>query len=120
VLIGAFIPLIGAPIVMTVATVVALAANGVPQAFVVLAGLVIIGQVEGHVLQPSIMGKQVALHPVVVATAVAAGTVVGSILGAVMAIPLVSIVWAVFGELRPAPDPESTDRPEQMTATGDE
>ncbi|WP_418277011.1 AI-2E family transporter [Isoptericola jiangsuensis] len=100
VLIGAFIPIIGAPLAMIVAAVVALAAQGIVTALIVTIGIALIGQLEGHVLQPLIMGKQVSLHPVVVAVAVFSGTVLSGILGAVVAVPLVAVVWTVFSTLR--------------------
>jgi predicted PurR-regulated permease PerM len=108
VLIGAFIPLIGAPAAMVIAMIVALAANGPLQAAFVGAGIALIGQFEGHVLQPMVMGKQVSLHPVVVALAVAGGTLTAGILGAVIAVPLVSVAWAIysrFHQLDPPMDP---------------
>jgi predicted PurR-regulated permease PerM len=100
-----FIPLIGAPLAMVVAMVVALAANGVGTAVTV--GLMIagIGQLEGHVLQPLVMGRQVSLHPVAVALSVTVGTLLAGILGAVVAVPLVSVVWSVFSHLRRADPP---------------
>ena len=73
VIIGAFIPLIGAPPAMVVAMIVALAANGLLSAAIVGVGIALIGQFEGHILQPLVMGKQVALHPVVIALAVTGG-----------------------------------------------
>ncbi|ROS74361.1 AI-2E family transporter [Cellulomonas sp. PhB143] len=100
VFIGAFIPLIGAPLAMVVAMVVALAADGVVIAAVVGIGIALIGQLEGHVLQPLIMGKQVSLHPLVVGLGVTTGTILGGILGAVVAVPLLAVAWAVFGVLR--------------------
>jgi predicted PurR-regulated permease PerM len=103
VLIGAFIPLIGAPLAMIIAAVVALAAEGIVTALIVTVGIALIGQLEGHVLQPLIMGKQVSLHPVVVAIAVFGGTVLSGILGAVVAVPLVAVVWTVFSTLRGDP-----------------
>ncbi|MDO5726570.1 MAG: AI-2E family transporter [Bowdeniella nasicola] len=96
VLIGAFIPLVGAPAAMVVAMVVALAADGPGKALAVGVGIALIGQFEGHVLQPLVMGKQVSLHPVVVAIGVAAGTFVAGLLGAVIAIPIIAVIWAVF------------------------
>lgn len=105
VFIGAFIPLIGAPLAMVIAMVVALAANGVVNAVLVGIGIALIGQLEGHVLTPLVMGKQVSLHPVAVALAVTAGTLVAGILGAVIAVPLVSVAWAVFGQLRTVDPP---------------
>lgn len=105
VLIGAFIPLVGAPAAMVVAMIVALAANGALQAAFVGIGIALIGQFEGHVLQPLVMGKQVSLHPVVVALAVTGGTLTAGILGAVIAVPLVSVVWAIFSRFRQTDPP---------------
>jgi predicted PurR-regulated permease PerM len=104
VFIGTFIPLIGAPLAMIIAAVVALAADGPLAALVVTLGIAGIGQLEGHVLQPLIMGKQVSLHPVVVALGVTSGTVVGGILGAIIAVPLIAVAWSVFSTLRTEPD----------------
>jgi putative heme transporter len=95
-----FIPLAGSPIAMAVATVVALAGRGVTAAIIVLVLIVVIGQIEGHVLQPLVMGWAVRLHPVAVALSVISGGILAGVLGAVVAVPLVSIVWAVIGEIR--------------------
>jgi len=100
VLIGAFIPLVGAPAAMIIAMVVALAANGPLSALLVGLAIALIGQLEGHVLQPLVMGKQVSLHPVVIALVVTAGTITAGILGAVISVPLVAVAWAVFSKLR--------------------
>jgi predicted PurR-regulated permease PerM len=111
VFIGAFIPLIGAPLAMVVAMIVALATNGVVNAILVGVGIALIGQFEGHVLTPLVMGKQVSLHPVAVALSVTAGTIVAGILGAVIAVPLVAVAWAVFSRLRHADPPTDFDEP---------
>ncbi len=111
VFIGAFIPLVGAPLAMVIAMVVALAANGVWNAVFVGVAIALIGQFEGHVLQPLVMGKQVSLHPVVVALVVTAGTLIAGILGAVIAVPLVAVAWSVFSLLRTVDPP--TDFSEQ-------
>lgn len=104
VFIGAFIPLIGAPLAMIIAAVVALAAGGFVDALIVTIGIALIGQIEGHLLQPLVMGKQVSLHPVVVALGVTAGTFVAGLLGAIIAIPIIAVIWAVFSALH-EPDP---------------
>ncbi len=98
--VASFIPLAGSPIAMAVATVVALASKGVTTAVIVLVLIVVFGQIEGHVLQPFVMGWSVRLHPVAVAVSVIAGTLSAGLLGAVVAVPLVSIAWAVLKELR--------------------
>lgn len=113
VFIGAFIPLIGAPAAMLVAMIVALAANGLWSAVFVGVGIALIGQLEGHILQPLIMGRQVSLHPVVVALAVTAGTLTAGILGAVIAVPLVAVAWTVFSHLRTLDPPMSEIGPDE-------
>ncbi|MFI6105011.1 AI-2E family transporter [Streptomyces sp. NPDC051310] len=97
---AAFVPLIGSPVALAVAAVVALAAKGPVTAAVVVALIVVIGQIEGHVLHPVVMSWAVRLHPVVVALAVIGGAVAAGVLGAVIAVPLVSVVWAVHQALR--------------------
>jgi predicted PurR-regulated permease PerM len=97
---ASFIPIIGAPLALAVATVVALAGRGPLIAVFVLVLIVLIGQLEGHVLQPLVMSRAVAIHPVVVAISVACGTVLAGIIGAVVAVPLVSVAWAVRRTLR--------------------
>lgn len=99
VFIGAFIPMVGAPAAMIVAMIVALASKGFLAMVVVCLGVAGIGQIEGHVLQPLIMGRQVSLHPVVVLLAVAVGSFSAGLLGAVVAVPLVSVAWSVYSEL---------------------
>jgi predicted PurR-regulated permease PerM len=57
------------------------------------------------------MGAQVSLHPLVVALAVTAGTLVAGILGAVVSVPLVAVAWAVFSKLRHKDPPMEEDIP---------
>jgi predicted PurR-regulated permease PerM len=98
-----FIPLIGAPIAMAVATLVALAGRGPVIALVVLVMVVLVGQFEGHVLHPLVMSRAVNLHPVVVALSVFSGAVLGGIIGAIIAVPVISTSWAVRKYLRDTP-----------------
>jgi putative heme transporter len=114
VFIGAFIPLIGAPAAMVIAAVVALAANGFIDALIVTIGVALIGQIEGHILEPLVMGKQVSLHPVVVALGVTAGTFLGGLLGAIIAIPVLAVTWAVYSAIRTVDPPM-----EEMPAVAD-
>ncbi|MFF3849267.1 AI-2E family transporter [Streptomyces sp. NPDC002328] len=97
---AAFIPLIGSPIALAVAAVVALASKGALTAVLVVALIVVIGQLEGHVLHPVVMSWAVRLHPVVVALSVVGGAVAAGVVGAVVAVPLVAVVWSVLQALR--------------------
>ncbi|MGW8951345.1 AI-2E family transporter [Streptomyces sp. NPDC055709] len=97
---AAFIPLIGSPIALAVAAIVALAANGPVVAAVVIALIVVIGQLEGHVLHPLVMSWAVRLHPLVVALSVIGGAIAAGVIGAVVAVPIVSVLWSVRQALR--------------------
>lgn len=125
--VASFIPLVGSPIAMAVATIVALAGRGLTTAIIVLVLIVVFGQIEGHLLQPFVMGWSVRLHPVAIAVTVIAGTIAAGLLGAVAAVPLVSIAWALIRELRDEPRTDDPDDeavvailPKQATATMDE
>ncbi|WP_329561417.1 AI-2E family transporter [Kitasatospora sp. NBC_01266] len=95
-----FVPLVGSPIALAVASVVALATRGPLSAVILLVLIVVIGQIEGHVLQPLVFSWAVRIHPVVVGLSVATGVLVAGVVGAVVAVPLVSVAWAVYRELR--------------------
>ncbi|MEU9706343.1 AI-2E family transporter [Streptomyces sp. NPDC047981] len=96
----AFIPLVGAVISGALACVVALVTNGVFTALMVLVVVLAVQQIEGHVLQPFILGRAVRVHPLAVVLAVAAGGLTAGIGGAVVAVPLVAVTNTVVGYLR--------------------
>ncbi|MFF5854581.1 AI-2E family transporter [Streptomyces sp. NPDC012751] len=100
---AAFVPLVGSPVALGVATIVALAGRGPLTAVGVLVLIVVIGQLEGHVLHPLVMSWSVRLHPLVVAVSVIAGSIVAGVIGAVVAVPLVSVAWGVLKALRAVP-----------------
>ncbi|MFG2223805.1 AI-2E family transporter [Streptomyces sp. NPDC048644] len=96
----AFIPLIGAVVSGALACVVALVTQGVFTALMVLAVVLAVQQIEGHILQPFILGRAVRVHPLAVILSVAAGGLIAGIGGAVVAVPLVAVTNTVVGYLR--------------------
>ncbi|MFJ9617055.1 AI-2E family transporter [Streptomyces noursei] len=96
----AFVPLIGAVVSGALACVVALVTQGVFTALLVLAVVLAVNQIESHVLQPFILGRAVRVHPLAVILSVAAGSLIGGIGGAVVAVPLVAVTNTVVGYLR--------------------
>lgn len=111
---GAFVPIVGATVTGAVAVLVALVTNGPVAAGIILLGVIAIQQLEGHILQPLIMGRMVRIHPLAVVLAVAAGVLVAGIGGAVIAVPLVAVVKTVlsyFAALQHGPftGPPGTD-----------
>ncbi|WP_373291267.1 AI-2E family transporter [Pilimelia anulata] len=112
VFLGAFVPIIGAALSGTVAVLVALVdVNGGPvTALLVLGAVILVQQIEGHVLQPLIMGKAVAIHPLAVIIAIAGGVVLAGIIGALIAVPLVAVLNTGIRHLVqrfPAPPPDA-------------
>lgn len=92
---GTFIPMIGAPLAMLMATVVALGTRGPWYAVGVLIGIFLLGQIEGHVLHPVVMSRAVSIHPLAVGLSLAAGAIVAGMIGAVVAVPVVSVIYGV-------------------------
>jgi predicted PurR-regulated permease PerM len=94
---GAFVPIVGALVSGFVAVVVALAAKGVFAALAVLVAIIVVQQIEGHLLQPLVMGRLVSLHPLGVVLAVTAGSVLAGLVGAVVAVPVAAVLTTVLG-----------------------
>jgi len=92
VFLGAFIPIVGATLSGAVAVLVALVTRNPFVALLVLIAVIAVQQLEGHVLQPLIMGKAVAIHPLAVIVAIATGVVVAGIVGALVAVPVVAVL----------------------------
>ena len=99
VFIGAFVPMIGAFVSGTVAVLVALVAQGPITAVLMLAGVVVVQQIEAHVLPPFLMGRFVSVHPLGVIVAIALGVIVAGIPGALIAVPCAAVLNAVVQHL---------------------
>jgi len=92
VFLGSFIPIIGAVATGIVAVVIALIFTNWVTALLMLAVVLVVQQVEGHVLQPLIMGTAVKVHPLGVVLVVAAGALLAGIPGALFAVPIAAVV----------------------------
>jgi predicted PurR-regulated permease PerM len=115
--IAAFLPLVGAFAAGAVAALVALVTEGLTDALIVVGITVLVQQVEGHVLAPLLLGRAVALHPVVIILALAAGAILGGIIGAFLAVPIAAVVTTVGTYLRGGPvgEPAALGAPEPET-----
>jgi predicted PurR-regulated permease PerM len=95
VFVGSFIPIVGAIATGAVAVLVALVAQGPVVALIMLGVVLLVQQIEGHVLQPFLMGHAVSLHPVAVLLVVAAGSLAAGIVGALFAVPIAAVLNTV-------------------------
>ena len=96
---GSLIPLIGMLVAGVVVVLVALVTKGVVMALVMALALFLTVQLEGNLLNPFILGKAVRIHPLGILMAVTAGTIVGGIFGAFIAVPLVAILNNVANDV---------------------
>jgi predicted PurR-regulated permease PerM len=92
VFLSSFIPVIGATLSGAVAILVALVAKGPVTALIMLAIVIAVQQLEGHVLQPFIMGRAVALHPLAVILVLTGGIVIAGIVGGLIAVPILAVL----------------------------
>jgi predicted PurR-regulated permease PerM len=114
VFVGAFVPIVGALVSGVLAVGVTLVLLGPVKALVLLGIVIAVQQAEGNLLQPMIMGRVLRLHPVVIVTVVTVGTIVGGVLGAVVAVPLVAVSYRVVDQLA---GPTRTPDPDAGTTT---
>ncbi|WP_254666554.1 AI-2E family transporter [Humibacillus sp. DSM 29435] len=110
----AFIPIVGALLSGMVAVLLALVAHGPGVALIMLAVVIGVQQVESHVLQPFLLGKAVSVHPLAVILAIAAGSILAGIVGALVAVPFAAVLNAVGKHLL------SDDSPTDITTELDE
>ncbi|MGC0144519.1 AI-2E family transporter [Pseudactinotalea sp. Z1732] len=96
VFLGSFIPIVGAVLTGAIAVLVALVDGGFWTSVIMLAIVLGVQQIEGNVLQPFLMGRALKLHPVAVLLAVTAGTVLGGIIGALLAVPIIAATNSVM------------------------
>ena len=120
---SAFVPIAGATIAGAAATLVTFVTNGPRDALLVLAAVILVQQAEGHLLHPFVMRQAVQLHPVVTLTAVAAGTLLGGVAGALVAVPVCAFIYhtaAAYSGQTEGADGRSTGRrfPAVETGTG--
>lgn len=95
VFLGSFIPIVGAVFTGALAVFVALIYKDLFIALIMLIIVLGVQQLESHVLQPLIMGNAVKVHPVAVVLAVASGSYIAGIPGALFAVPFVATLNAM-------------------------
>jgi len=114
----AFIPIVGALLSGAVAVLLALVAHGPGVALIMLAVVIGVQQLESHVLQPFLLGKAVSVHPLAVILAIATGSIIAGIVGALVAVPFAAVLNAVGKHLFSDESEGELDR--EMAASADE
>jgi predicted PurR-regulated permease PerM len=112
---AAFMPLIGAFLAGLAAVLIALVSNGVVAALLVLGAIILVQQVEGHLLYPVLMSRTVHLHPAVIVLSLALGGVVAGIIGVFLAVPTAGVISTIIAYVR---DPPQPGEPEAQAVPG--
>lgn len=114
VFLGSFIPVVGAVLTGAIAVFVALVYLGPLPALIMVGVVLLVQQVEGHILQPLVMGSAVKVHPLAVVFAVAAGSFLAGIPGALFAVPVIAVAnvmvkYIAAGQWKTNPDPTAKE-----------
>lgn len=92
------IPYFG-PIIGTVPAVAIAMTTSWNLVIIVLITTVIVQVLEGSFLSPYVMGKSVQIHPVLIILTLLIGAEIGGIIGMILAVPSITILKAIVGEL---------------------
>jgi predicted PurR-regulated permease PerM len=103
VFLAAFIPIIGILVVGALACLITLATKGWVAAVILLAVLLVENQIEGHLLQPLVVGRIVRLHPLAIILVLAVGAIIAGIPGAIVAVPTAAVITYAWPALRGDP-----------------
>jgi predicted PurR-regulated permease PerM len=96
----AFIPLIGATFSGVVTVLVAVVEGGWVKAVIMIGVVLIVHLLVGNVLYPWLFGKAASVHPIVILLAIGVGGIVGGLVGALLAVPILAATRAFIEGLR--------------------
>jgi predicted PurR-regulated permease PerM len=90
------VPIFGTILSSIPIVLLALSAGGLSKALLALAWILVIHALESYVLNPKIMGDAARIHPVLIVLALVIGERTHGITGALLAVPVASVIVAVF------------------------
>lgn len=99
-LLGAFVPIVGAVVAGVVAVLVTLVTAGATPALIVAVVAIVVQQLDNDLLAPVIYGRSLQLHPLVILLGIASGSALFGFVGALLAVPVLSVVLNVIDEGR--------------------
>jgi predicted PurR-regulated permease PerM len=118
------VPIAG-PVISGIAMIIVAFTQSPVQGLLVVGLVLIIQQAESLVLVPVIQGRLISISPVAALLAVLAGSAIGDIPGAILAIPVTAIVMVVIDDvilpwrrLQIGDEPQAATAPEQAVAAG--
>ena len=95
--ITAFIPIVGAFISGFIGAVLIVAVEPI-KAFIFIIFIIVLQQVEGNLIYPHVVGKNIGLPSIWVLVAITIGGSLFGIMGMIVGLPVVSIIYAIVSE----------------------
>lgn len=89
---GSLVPLVGILVAGAVVALIALVSQGPATAVLIIVALILVVQLFGNLLNPVLLGKAVDIHPLAILVGVTAGTILGGVFGAFVAVPLIAVL----------------------------
>ena len=117
--VASFFPIVGATLAGALAVAIALSSEGLTTAIVLGVVVLAVQQIEGDIILPVVMRRQVSLHPIVILVSLAAGAVLGGILGALVAVPLAASVSAAIRAGAELDRPDRVADADELVIAGD-
>ena len=90
------VPIFGTILSSVPIVLIALSAGGLGKGLLALGWILVIHALEAYVLNPKIMGEAARIHPVLIVLALVIGERTHGIIGALLAVPVASVIVAVF------------------------
>ena len=90
------VPIFGTILSSVPIVLLATTAGGISKGLLALGWILVIHALEAYVLNPKIMGTASRIHPVIIVLALLVGERSGGIVGALLAVPIASVIVAVF------------------------
>jgi predicted PurR-regulated permease PerM len=80
--------------------ILSLTQHSVGGALLVIAWISVIHAIEAYLLNPNILGHSASMNPIIVVFALLAGKQFGGLTGALLAVPIASVIVSLFGYYR--------------------
>ena len=90
---GAYVPVVGSIVAGAIGVGVALVSGGLVTGLLALALIVGVQQLEGNVVAPYVLGRELQVHPLVVLIAVTAGAALLGPVGALIGVPVAASLY---------------------------
>lgn len=88
------IPFIGPIIAITPAMVIACIDSPI-MVVKVLIVMIVVQQIEGHIISPQVMGKKLEIHPLTIISLLLAAGRIGGVLGLIIAVPVYAVIKVI-------------------------